>query len=403
MMAGSPSAPPTGADLLRRVGLLVDGPVEWGRPVPAPGPGVYVVELPAPRATAPIDASRVGKWLERVSTLRLDGERPTTRALLARLAAYWLADQVVVFVGAAGASVGGRVAALRTTSLGDRRPYAGGQWLATLEPAAMSRARVWWSATTATEEYEDALLTAFAETVPAASAAATREPGLVLPWAVLRRPTGERRDHGLTGATLVEPASAPPPAKTTRVMPEEPAAAPRSSLGGVRPARRPSGRRVAAAATRAREVVELSAEGYERAQAELHELRTVRRPAVVARVAAARELGDLRENAEYHAAREELGFVEGRIQALEGRLRVAVVVEAGGGSTATIGSTVVVELDGERLTYRLVGTAESDPKAGRISTGSPVGRALVGRSAGDEAVVRIPGGAEVRYRVVEVG
>ena len=79
-----PSAP----GLLRGVGLLADGPVPWGRSVPASGPGIFLVELPAPLATAPIELTRVGKWLERIDTLRLDGERPTSRALAARLASF---------------------------------------------------------------------------------------------------------------------------------------------------------------------------------------------------------------------------------------------------------------------------------------------------------------------------
>ena len=89
-----PSAP----GLLRSIGLLADGPVQWGRPIPAVGPGVFVVELPAARPTAPIELTRVGKWLERVESLRLDGTRPTSRSLAARLAAFWLPSQVVLYV-----------------------------------------------------------------------------------------------------------------------------------------------------------------------------------------------------------------------------------------------------------------------------------------------------------------
>jgi transcription elongation factor GreA len=418
---------PTGADLIRSVGLLADGPVGWERPVPAAVGGVYVIELDAPQPNAPIDVSRVGKWIERVPGLRLDGERPTSRALATRLGSFWLADQVVLFVGSTAGSIGGRVGALRKTPLGDRRPYAGGHWLATLEPRVLARARVWWAATDAPEEYEDALLEAFAEAVGPAGAA-TPEPDLVLPWAVLRRPTGERRAHGISGALLPEPAAGPPPGTTVTDLPPAPESTARTSVGGIRPAvprpasrgsegggsARSGGRSSSAAPARAGrrgersagrrvEVVELSADGHERLEAELHELRTVSRPAAIRRVATAREHGDLRENAEYHAAREELGFIEGRIQALEARLRAAVIVEASGADIAGLGSTVVVEVDGEQETYRLVSSHEADPAAGRISTSSPVGRALVGRSAGDEVVVRTPSGAEVTYRVQSVG
>ncbi len=201
------NVPPTGADLLRAVGLLADGPVEWGRPVPLAGPGVYTIELAGPLASAPIELTRIGKWIERVQELRLDGRRPTSKALDARMASYWLPDQVVVFVGSSATSVGSRVASIRKTPLGDRRPFSGGHWLHTLRD--LSRARVWFAATDAPEEYEDALLNAFAERVPTELAVRTREPELVLPWAVLRRPTGERRSHGISGAV---PARGPAPA-----------------------------------------------------------------------------------------------------------------------------------------------------------------------------------------------
>ena len=81
---------PDAASLLRSVGLLADGPTVWGRPVPAQGPGVFVIELPEPKATAPIELTKVGKWIERVDSLRMDGERPSSRALAGRLASFWL-------------------------------------------------------------------------------------------------------------------------------------------------------------------------------------------------------------------------------------------------------------------------------------------------------------------------
>jgi hypothetical protein len=93
------------AALFRSVGLLADGPTVWGRPVPAQSRGVFVLELSAPFATAPIELTRVGKWIERVETLRLDGTRPSSRALAARLASFWLPSQTVVYIGATDASV----------------------------------------------------------------------------------------------------------------------------------------------------------------------------------------------------------------------------------------------------------------------------------------------------------
>ena len=126
------------------------------------------------------------------------------------------------------------------------------------------------------------------------------------------------------------------------------------------------------------------------------------RPEVVARIRSAKELGDLKENADYAAAREEQSFLEGRIQALERRLRDAVIAEPPGtGAGADLGSVVTVEVDGDELRYALVGSAESDAGAGRLSIMSPVGRALVGTVAGAEVIVQTPRGP-VRYRVLAV-
>jgi transcription elongation factor GreA len=410
-----------GPTLLRSTGLLPDGPVLWGRPVPASGPGVYILELPGPLPAAPIDLARVGKWIERVPDLRLDGERPTSKELSARLARYWLPDQVVLYIGSSPGSVGGRVRALEQTAAGDRRPYAGGQWLQVLR--GLETIRVWWASTDAAEEYEDALLDAFVDAATDGSSPSGEPP---LPFGVLRRPTGERRAHGIAGATLPDTAAPAPPTHVTELAPAPEPEAPRATGGRTRPAPSrasaprptPPAKRARPSAGRARPVqaspaagateaprpdaVEVSAEGLERLQAELDDLVQVRRPAIVRRVAAARELGDLRENAEYHAAREELGFLDGRAHALEDRLRRAVVVEAPSGAHAGLGSTLLVEVEGREEELRLVGSSEADPRAGRISTSSPVGRALVGHKAGDEIVVGTPSGAEIAYRVLEV-
>jgi transcription elongation factor GreA len=148
--------------------------------------------------------------------------------------------------------------------------------------------------------------------------------------------------------------------------------------------------------------VTLTADGAARLRAELTELVEVRRPEVVARIRAAKELGDLKENADYHAAREEQSFLEGRIQSLEARLRVAVVAASpAAGAGADIGSRVTVEVDGETETYTLVGSAEADASAKRLSVASPVGRALVGTQAGDLVTVETPRGPAL-YRVLGV-
>jgi len=401
----------TAATLFRSVGLLPDGPIPWGRPLPPTGPGVFVLELPAPSAEAPIELTRVGKWIERVETLRLDGERPTSRALAARLASFWLPGQVILHVGASDTSVARRVAAIAATPLGDRRPSSDGHWLMTLR--TLDGVRVWWASTEATEEYEDALLGAFADAVPDAERVNLPDPSLILPFATLRRPTGERRASGISGSILAAPPAAPAPKAPTRIV-ELPEGEADGARDEAKRLRRPApGRgigRVASAAAyaaqgsprrAAAEPVQVSPEGLARLHAELEGLHA-RRPEVIARIATAREHGDLKENAEYHAAREEAGFLEGRIGTLEATLRVAVVVEpTERGARVELGSRVRVEVDGEETEMQVVGAAEADSRAGRISSVSPVGGALMGRRVGDVVTVLTPGG-DVRYAIIEV-
>ncbi|MEO8571257.1 MAG: transcription elongation factor GreA [Chloroflexota bacterium] len=146
----------------------------------------------------------------------------------------------------------------------------------------------------------------------------------------------------------------------------------------------------------------VTAEGEARLRAELDELTLVKRPQVIARIRTAKEHGDLKENAEYHSAREEQSFLEGRVQAIEARLRSAVIVTApAAGARVGLGSVVTVDDDGEAVAYTIVGADESDPKNGRISSSSPVGRALVGRDKGDDVVVVTPAG-ERRYRILDI-
>jgi len=195
---------------------MADGPVMWGRPVPSGRPGVYVIEWPDARTDAPIELTLVGKWLERLPGLRMDGRRPTTRELAARLHDFWLPDQVVAYVGMTTGSLGSRLGSLYRTPLGDRRPYAGGHWLKTLR--GLDRARVWWAETGAPEEYEDALLGAFAASVDSSPEAAPRLPDrtVILPFANLRTATGTPKAHAVTGAA--EPRAEEPPVPPTRVV-----------------------------------------------------------------------------------------------------------------------------------------------------------------------------------------
>ncbi|MEX1170832.1 MAG: transcription elongation factor GreA [Chloroflexota bacterium] len=408
------------AQLLRSVGLLADGPGMWGRPVSASGPGVFVVELSSPLVTPPIEVTRVGKWIERVETLRLDGGRPTSKSLVARLTSFWLPSQTVLYIGSSEVSVARRTTAMARTELGDRRPYAGGHWLKTLR--GLDGVRIWWSATTATEEYEDALFDAFAAGIPEADLAGLPDRDVVLPFANLRRGGGLRKATGLTGPLLAEPLVAPPPPMRVIEVPDGDAEGARGESPqprrGQRPAatRVPAGERATASGTSrgsgpagpagrssaAAGMEGLTAEGSARLRAELDHLRSVKRPDVIARIRTAKEHGDLKENAEYHAAREEQSFLEGRVQALEARLRTAVIVGAPiEGARVGLGSRVTVEVEGETLSYTIVGASESDPSAGRISSSSPVGRALVGRDVGDEIIIRTPAG-ERHYRIVKL-
>ena len=387
---------------------MPDGPVPWGRPVPSRRAGVFLVELPAPLATAPIELTRVGKWLEHVPTLTLDGERPTSRALSARLASFWLPDQVVLYVGSSEGSIGGRLGAMQKTALGDRRPASGGHWLQVL--TALPKARVWWAETEAVEEYEDGLLAAFGAAAGAGGANQS-DAGVVLPFANLRRPTGERRVTGISGSLLRDPAEVPAPPTHVVVVADGDAEGargepppPRGRTGAARTSSRatPAKSRSGGAAGGAGPSATLTADGAKRLQAELTELTEVKRPQVIGRIRSAKELGDLKENADYHAAREEQSFLEGRIQAIEAQLRGAVIATVPtAGAGADLGSTITVEVDGDSVTYTLVGSAEADPSSGRLSVLSPVGRALVGAVAGTEVVVQTPRGP-VPYLVTRV-
>ncbi|MBA3851041.1 MAG: transcription elongation factor GreA [Chloroflexi bacterium] len=145
----------------------------------------------------------------------------------------------------------------------------------------------------------------------------------------------------------------------------------------------------------------MSREGLARLSAELEDLRVVQRPQVISRVKHARELGDLRENADYEAARNEQSFLEGRIQSLQQLIDSAVIIAGDRTGEVMLGSTVVAEVGGDEATFHIVGSTEASPGDGRISNASPVGKALMGRHAGDEVLVKLPVG-EISYRIVEV-
>ena len=181
-------------ELLRGQGLLPDGPLLFGQPLPTPRPGVYVIEWPTTEPTVPVDHNLLREWLARVPTLRLDGAVPTPHELAARLGAFWQPEQTVVYIGRSR-SLRRRLAEYAATPLGDDGPHHGGHWLKTLR--GFEQARVWWAETDAPEEYEDALLTAFGEAARPARRAAVRQPAV----AQQRRPTARhhRRCEGRAG------------------------------------------------------------------------------------------------------------------------------------------------------------------------------------------------------------
>ena len=147
----------------------------------------------------------------------------------------------------------------------------------------------------------------------------------------------------------------------------------------------------------------MTAAGKAALEAELHELETVRRPEIVARIASTRSEGDLSENAGYHQAREDQSHVEGRINEIRAALRDAVLIEEGApDGVVRLGARVTVRDSYGESTYSIVGPTEVDPRSGRISHQSPIGSALLGARAGDEVKVATPAG-EVVMKVVDVG
>ena len=150
--------------------------------------------------------------------------------------------------------------------------------------------------------------------------------------------------------------------------------------------------------------VPITPEGLEAVRREHHKLTTEKRPNIVAKIKAARELGDLSENFEYHAAKNEQGMMEARIRELEAIIKNHVLIEgAVKKGEVGMGSTVRFAEDGEdEETYRIVGPAEADPKAGRVSYESAVGKALIGHHVGDVVKIDTPGGAySVRITAIE--
>ena len=152
--------------------------------------------------------------------------------------------------------------------------------------------------------------------------------------------------------------------------------------------------------------VPITVQGAQKLQDELLQLKSVDRPKVIEDIATAREHGDLKENAEYHAAREQQGFIEGRIKDIEGKLGNATIIDVttvNANGKVVFGATVDVadEETGDELTYQIVGEDEANIKNNKISIGSPIARALIGKEEGDVAEVKTPGGLR-SLEIVEI-
>lgn len=152
--------------------------------------------------------------------------------------------------------------------------------------------------------------------------------------------------------------------------------------------------------------IPITKRGAEKLKEELHRLKTVDRPAVINAIAEARAQGDLSENAEYDAAKDRQGFIEGRIAEVEGKLSAAQVIDPStldAGGRVVFGATVELEDEdsGAQVTYQIVGEDEADLKLGLVNISSPIARALIGKEEGDTAEVQAPGGVR-RFEIVAV-
>ena len=152
--------------------------------------------------------------------------------------------------------------------------------------------------------------------------------------------------------------------------------------------------------------IPITKRGAEKLKAELHKLKTVERPWVIGAIAEARAQGDLSENAEYEAAKDRQGFIEGRIQEIEGKLSACQIIDPAdlhADGKVVFGATVELEdeASGTKVKYQIVGVDEADLKLGLINIGSPIARALIGKEQGDTAEVQAPGGIK-HYEIIAV-
>ena len=148
----------------------------------------------------------------------------------------------------------------------------------------------------------------------------------------------------------------------------------------------------------------ISAEKLQEFKDEFKRLRDIRVPEIAKRIDDARQMGDLSENAEYHAAREEMSWTQSRIKELEFILQNAQLITSGGSvgsKTVTIGAVIVVEVNGKKREYTIVGAQEADPSMGKISNESPLGQAFLGKKKGEKVSVTVPAGVQV-YEILEI-
>jgi len=147
---------------------------------------------------------------------------------------------------------------------------------------------------------------------------------------------------------------------------------------------------------------QLTKEGFEKLKKELNELIKIKKPYAIERLHKARAMGDLSENSEYTAAKEELAFVEGRILEIEEILKTVQVVENRKKSNLVeIGASVVIEVNGKKELFQIVGEFEADPMEKKLSHTSPIGKALIGKTVGDQVEVNVPAG-KIRYKIIEI-
>ncbi len=147
--------------------------------------------------------------------------------------------------------------------------------------------------------------------------------------------------------------------------------------------------------------IQFTQEGYGNLQKELDDLNLNKRQQARERLGRARAMGDLSENSEYHAAKEELAFVEGRISEIEQLLSRGIVIEVKPSAGISIGAEVIVERDGNKETYAIVGEFEADPLNKKLSATSPIGKAFIGKKEGDLVTVEVPAG-KLKYKILKI-